>query len=84
MRIHCEVIMHKVLKKAVNLRINQQLIDEAKAMKINLSQTLETSLIEILREKQKEAWLQDNQEAVASYNQRIEENGVFSDGLRQF
>jgi len=76
--------MHKVLKKAVNLRINQQLIDEAKAMKINLSQTLETSLIEVLREKQKEAWLQDNQDAVASYNQRIEKNGVFSDGLRQF
>jgi len=76
--------MNKTLKKAVNLRINQALIDEAKDLKINLSQTLETSLIEILREKQKEAWLQDNQDAVAAYNQRIEEKGVFSDGLRQF
>jgi len=76
--------MSKALKKAVNLRINQQLIDEAKALKINLSQTLETSLIKILREKQKEAWLQDNQDAVASYNQRIEKQGVFSKGLRQF
>jgi len=77
-------MMNKTLKKAVNLRINQALIDEAKVLKINLSQTLETSLIEILREKQKEAWLQDNQDAVAAYNQRIEEKGVFSDGLRQF
>jgi len=77
-------MMNKTLKKAVNLRINQTLIDEAKALKINLSQTLETSLIKILREKQKEAWLQDNQGAVAAYNQRIEEKGVFSDGLRQF
>jgi len=76
--------MNKPLKKAVNLRINESLIDEAKALKINLSQTLETSLIEILREKQKEAWLQDNQSAVTAYNQRIEEKGVFSDGLRQF
>ena len=76
--------MSKVAKKAVNLRINQTLIDEAKALKINLSQTLETSLVEILREKQKEAWLQDNKGAVASYNQRIEEQGVFSNGLRQF
>jgi len=84
MRTYCEAMMNKTLKKAVNLRINQALIDEAKALKINLSQTLETSLIEILREKQKEAWLQDNQSAVAAYNQRIEEKGVFSDGLRQF
>ena len=76
--------MRKPLKKAVNLRIHQHLIDEAKALNINLSQTLETSLIEILRQKQQEAWLKDNQDAVASYNQRIEEKGVFSDGLRQF
>ena len=76
--------MSKPLKKAVNLRINQNLIDEAKTLKINLSQTLETSLIEVLRQKQQEAWLKDNQGAVASYNQRIEEKGVFSDGLRQF
>ena len=76
--------MSKPLKKAVNLRIHQHLIDEARALNINLSQTLETSLIEVLRQKQQEAWLKDNQDAVASYNQRIEENGVFSDGLRQF
>ncbi len=76
--------MRKPLKKAVNLRIHQHLIDEAKTLNINLSQTLETSLIEILRQKQQEAWLKDNQDAVASYNQRIEEKGVFSDGLRQF
>jgi len=76
--------MNKPLKKAVNLRINQNLIDEAKALKINLSQTLETSLIEILREKKKEAWLNDNQDAIALYNKRITEKGVFSDGLRRF
>ena len=76
--------MSKPLKKAVNLRINQHLIDEAKALNINLSQTLETSLIKLLRQKQQEAWLKDNQDAVASYNQRIEEKGVFSNGLRQF
>ncbi len=76
--------MSKPLKKAVNLRINQHLIDEAKALNINLSQTLEASLIKLLRQKQQEAWLKDNQDAVASYNQRIENKGVFSNGLRQF
>lgn len=53
-------------------------------MHINLSQTLETALIEILREKQKEAWLKDNRDAVDVYNQRVESQGLFSDGVRQF
>jgi len=44
--------MSKSAKRAVNLRIDEGLIDQAKAMHINLSQTLETSLVEVLREKQ--------------------------------
>jgi len=29
-------------------------------------------------------WQKDNQKAIDSYNQRIKENGLFSDGLRLF
>jgi len=76
--------MSKSAKRAVNLRIDESLIDQAKTMHINLSQTLETSLVEILREKQRVAWLDDNREAVEAYNRRIEKRGLFSDGLRQF
>lgn len=76
--------MGKAAKRPVNLRIDESLIDQAKAMNVNLSQTLETSLVEILREKQQAAWLDENREAVKAYNQRIEEQGLFSDGLRQF
>lgn len=76
--------MGKVVKRAVNLRINEKLIDQAKAMNVNLSQTLEASLVEVFREKQRVAWLVENNEAVQAYNQRIEKQGLFSDGLRQF
>lgn len=76
--------MGKAAKRPVNLRIDESLIDQAKAMNVNLSQTLETSLVKILREKQQAAWLDENREAVKAYNQRIEEQGLFSDGLRQF
>lgn len=76
--------MSKSAKRAVNLRIDECLIDQAKAMHINLSQTLETSLVEVLREKQQVAWLADNKDAVTAYNQRIEKQGVFSDAVRQF
>jgi len=76
--------MNRSAKRAVNLRIDESLIDQAKAMDINLSQTLETSLVEVLREKQRAAWLAESSEAVKAYNQRIEKQGLFSDGLRQF
>ena len=76
--------MGEAAKKAVNLRISKELIDQAKAMQVNLSQVLETSLVEVLRERQQKAWLADNKEAIEAYNQRVESQGVFSDGLRNF
>jgi len=76
--------MNRPAKRAVNLRIDESLIDQAKAMDINLSQTLETSLVEVLRKKQSAAWLAESSEAVKAYNQRIEKQGLFSDGLRKF
>lgn len=29
-------------------------------------------------------WQKENQKAIDSYNQRVNKNGLFSDGLRQF
>jgi antitoxin CcdA len=71
-------------KKAVNLRIDRALIDQAKAMRINLSQLLESSLEEILRQKQQQIWMADNRDAIDAYNHRVETRGLFSRGLRRF
>jgi antitoxin CcdA len=71
-------------KKATNLSINADLLRQAKELNINLSQTLEQRLAEIVREARRKQWLVENQDAIDAYNQRIEANGVFSDGLRQF
>lgn len=76
--------MSKQDKRAVKLRIDESLIDQAKAMDINLSQTLETSLAEVPGEKQRVAWMAESGEVVKAYNQHIENQGLFSDGLRQF
>ncbi len=51
---------------------------------IKLSQTLEERLITLIREKQAEQWLKENKVAVEAYNHRIEQDGVFSDGIRVF
>jgi len=71
-------------KKSTNLSVNSELLRLAKEHKINLSQTLEQRLAEILREEQAREWLEENQDAIESYNSRIEANGAFSDGLRRF
>ncbi len=71
-------------KKPTNVSINRDLLQQAKEHHINLSQALETRLAELLREQKQQQWLQENREAVESYNRRIAANGPFSDGLRRF
>jgi antitoxin CcdA len=71
-------------KKPTNVSVNSDLLTEAKKLKINLSATLETSLIELVSAKQRELWKQQNKAAIKAYNQLVDENGVFSDELRPF
>jgi antitoxin CcdA len=71
-------------KKPTNVSINSDLLLKAKTLKINLSATLESALIELVNAKQREMWKQENQDAIAAYNQFVEENGTFGDDLRAF
>lgn len=71
-------------KKSANLSINADLLRQAKMLNINLSQTLEQHLAEIIRQEKREQWLTENQQALEAYNLRIETRGVFSDGQRRF
>jgi antitoxin CcdA len=71
-------------KKSANLSINAELLQQAKQLNINLSQTLELHLSEIVRQAQREQWLAENQDALDEYNRRIDTRGTFSDGLRRF
>ena len=59
-------------KKAVNLSINCDLLHKARLNNVNLSNTLEERLVEILNEVQKKNWLNKNREAIDEYNQRVE------------
>jgi len=71
-------------KKATNLSINSDLLRQTKELNINLSQTVEDYLSELVREAKRKQWLAENAEAIAAYNARIEKDGVFSEGLRRF
>lgn len=74
----------KAPKKSTNLSINSDLLRQARESRINLSQALERHLVELLREENDRRWREENLEAIDAYNARVEQVGVFSDGLRRF
>ncbi len=71
-------------KRATNLSINADLLSKAKELGINLSATLEQALVEALRKRQRYQWVAENQAAIEAYNEHVDKQGVFSDGLRSF
>ena len=71
-------------KKPTNLSVNRELLNEAKALNINLSATLEQALMEKVRQAKQKQWLEDNQEAINACNELVEKNGLFSDKHRIF
>ncbi|MFC3714919.1 type II toxin-antitoxin system CcdA family antitoxin [Luteimonas soli] len=70
-------------KRATNVSVNQGLLEDAKALDINLSATLEKALEAEVRARKREQWLEENREAIAAYNARIERDGVFSPMFRK-
>ncbi len=69
-------------KRAVNLFVDADLLDEAKRLGINVSDTLERRLRRIVRAEQEKRWLEENQEAFASINEFIDNHGLLSSRLR--
>jgi antitoxin CcdA len=68
-----------VRKRAVNLFVDTDLLDAARRLRINLSETLERRLRMIVRAEQEKRWLEENQAAIAAYNARVSRDGLLSD-----
>lgn len=71
-------------RKATNLSIDPDLIEEAKALGLNASRAAESGLREAVRTAKAEAWLRENAEAIASSNAWVEKNGLPLAKYRQF
>jgi len=86
MRITMGVIMRTMssAKKSVNVSLAPEILEEARKQKLNLSAVLTEALLEKFRENQREVWLRENEAAIESVNQWVDENGSFSDFQRSF
>ena len=76
--------MKSVRKVATNVSIQAEVVQEAKALGLNLSEVFEAAVIGAVRRKRQEAWLDANREPIESYNDLVTRDGVFSDGWRKF
>lgn len=77
-------MLETAIRKPVNLKVDSSLVQEARALDINLSREFEMHLAEVVRRKKEARWLAENREALVAYNEHVERDGVFSDGLRGF
>ena len=71
-------------KRATNLSIDAALLDEARALNINLSATFDASLREAVRARKAARWLEENQAALQSSNDWVEKHGLPLAQYRQF
>lgn len=69
----------QVRKRAVNLFVDTELLEDAKRLRINLSDTLERRLRMIVKAEREKDWLTRNQAAIEAYNRRVAEHGLLSD-----
>ncbi|MFT3815106.1 MAG: type II toxin-antitoxin system CcdA family antitoxin [Acidovorax sp.] len=63
-------------KKATNLLLNTKVLEMARELGLNLSQTVDTLLAQEVERRYWEKWNEDNKEAVAAYNARIAREGL--------
>lgn len=63
-------------KRATNLSLNAKVLDMARELGMNISQTVDALLAEEVRKRYWARWNEDNKEAIAAYNARIESEGL--------
>lgn len=63
-------------KRAVNLSLSARTLEQARALGLNLSATVDALLAEEVRRRYWERWNDDNREAIDHYNERIAREGL--------
>lgn len=63
-------------KKATNLSLNSKVLEMARELGMNVSQTVDGLLAEEVKRRYWEKWNEENKEAIAAYNARIAKEGL--------
>ena len=71
-------------KRAANLTLNASALEMARELGMNVSQTVDLLLQAEVKRQYREKWRAENKEAIAAYNARVKQDGVFGDNVRDF
>ncbi len=71
-------------KVPTNLSLRADLVERAKALGLNLSDVVESTLEAVIAAAEQSRWLAENQEAIEYYNAFVEKHGVFGEEHRTF
>lgn len=67
---------NEALRRATNVSISKRLLDEARALDVNVSRAAEAGLAEAVAARRAELWAAENQVALESSNAYVERNGL--------
>jgi antitoxin CcdA len=71
-------------KKATNVSLAENLLAEAKELRINISQAAEAGVANAIAQKRAEILLKENWEAIQSSNDYVEKHGLPLEEFRMF
>ena len=71
-------------RKSANLTIDAQLVDEAKALKVNLSRAAQDGIARAIAKEKAKQWQEENAEAIQSSNEYVEKYGLPLEKYRLF
>lgn len=71
-------------KRPINLSLNAEVLDAAKALGLNVSQACERHLTELVRAEQMKRWQVEHADFVAAYNASVRDADLPLDAWRTF
>ena len=71
-------------KRPTNVSLAENLLAEARELRINVSQAAEAGLAKAVADKRAELWLKENWGAIESSNAFVDQHGLPLDGMRMF
>lgn len=72
------------LRRATNVSLDQELVEAARELDINLSRACEQGLAREIKATREARWREENAEAIARYNAHIAKHGLALAKYRRF
>jgi antitoxin CcdA len=71
-------------KKATNVSLSAELVDEAKRLEINVSEACQSGLAAEVKKAREAAWKEENRDAIEASNEYVRKHGLPLARYRQF